>query len=110
MRSRGHFCSPPRTRAAGIRAGAVSGNRWLSHLGSFRPLLAGYSLGARDDQYPSNLRSQCDSGWSEDLLSRSRVEVPQLALDILAEWRKQTIYGRDNDYVLGAALLDFAIP
>jgi len=32
-------------------------------------------------------------------LSRSRVEVPKLALDVLAEWRKQTAYAGDKDYV-----------
>ena len=32
-------------------------------------------------------------------LSRSRVEVPRLALDVLAEWRKRTVYAGDEDYV-----------
>ena len=30
---------------------------------------------------------------AKTLLSRSRVEVPQLALGVLTEWRKQTILG-----------------
>jgi len=32
-------------------------------------------------------------------LSRSRVEVPQLALDVLASWRKETSYAADDDFV-----------
>jgi integrase len=43
-------------------------------------------------------------------LSRSRVEVPQLALDVLAEWRKQTIYARDDDYVFPSVKLGGRCP
>ena len=32
-------------------------------------------------------------------LSRSRVEVPHLALDVLAEWRTQTMYAGEDDFV-----------
>jgi len=32
-------------------------------------------------------------------LSRSRVEVPQLALDVLASWRTETMYAAHNDFV-----------
>lgn len=32
-------------------------------------------------------------------LSRSRVEVPQLALDVLAEWRRERPYAGDDDFV-----------
>lgn len=32
-------------------------------------------------------------------LSRSRVEVPQLALDVLAKWRLETPYPADDDFV-----------
>ncbi len=32
-------------------------------------------------------------------LSRSRVEVPQLALDVLASWSKETTYAADEDFV-----------
>jgi integrase len=32
-------------------------------------------------------------------LSRSRVEVPQLALEVLASWRKETSYAADDDFV-----------
>ncbi len=32
-------------------------------------------------------------------LSRSRVEVPQLALKVLASWRKETSYAADDDFV-----------
>ena len=47
---------------------------------------------------------------AKTLLSRSRVEVPQLALGVLAEWRKQTIYGRDNDYVFPSVKLSGKCP
>jgi len=47
---------------------------------------------------------------AKTLLSRSRVEVPKLALDVLAEWRKQTIYARDNDYVFPSAKLSGKCP
>ena len=32
-------------------------------------------------------------------LSRSRVEAPQLLLDVLAAWRRETMYAGDNDFV-----------
>lgn len=32
-------------------------------------------------------------------LSRSRVEAPQLLLDALAAWRRETMYGDDDDFV-----------
>jgi integrase len=32
-------------------------------------------------------------------LSRSRVEAPQLLLDVLKQWRKETIYAQDDDFV-----------
>ena len=32
-------------------------------------------------------------------LSRSRVEVPQLALTVLAAWKRESMYAADNDYV-----------
>ena len=47
---------------------------------------------------------------AKTLLSRSRVEVPQLVLDLLAEWRKQTIYAGDNDYVFPSVKLSGKCP
>jgi integrase len=47
---------------------------------------------------------------AKTLLSRSRVEVPQLALDVLAEWRKQTIYACDNNYVFPSVKLSGKCP
>jgi integrase len=38
-------------------------------------------------------------------LSRSRVEVPQLALAVLGEWRKETPYSHDDDYVFPSLTL-----
>ncbi len=35
-------------------------------------------------------------------LSRSRVEVPQLVLDVLQAWRKESIYAKDSDYVFAS--------
>jgi integrase len=39
-------------------------------------------------------------------LSRSRVEAPQLLLDVLAAWRRETIYARDDDFVFPSTKLD----
>ena len=61
-----------------------------------------------------SIRQTCVHNVIQDgaktLLSRSRVEVPQLALDVLAEWRKQTIYARDNDYVFPSVKLSGKCP
>jgi len=38
-------------------------------------------------------------------LSRSKVEVPQLALNVLASWRKQTLYAADDDFVFASYTL-----
>jgi integrase len=38
-------------------------------------------------------------------LSRSRVEVPRLAMDVLAAWRKETMYAADDDYVFPSVKL-----
>lgn len=36
---------------------------------------------------------------SKTKLSRSQVELPKLVLDVLASWRKQTMYAGDDDFV-----------
>jgi integrase len=38
-------------------------------------------------------------------LSRSRVEAPQLLLDVLTAWRKQTLYSSDSDFVFPSVKL-----
>jgi integrase len=38
-------------------------------------------------------------------LSRSRVEVPRLAMDVLAAWRKETTYSENDDYVFPSVKL-----
>ena len=43
-------------------------------------------------------------------LSRSRVEVPQLALDVLAEWRTQTMYAGGDDFVFPSIKLSGTQP
>jgi integrase len=39
-------------------------------------------------------------------LSRSRVEAPQLLLDALAAWRRETMYADDDDFVFPSEKLD----
>jgi integrase len=38
-------------------------------------------------------------------LSRSRVEAPQLLLDVMTAWRKQTLYASDSDFVFPSVKL-----
>ena len=61
-----------------------------------------------------SIRQTCVHNVMQDgaktLLSRSRVEVPQLALDVLAEWRKQTMYARASDYVFPSVKLSGKCP
>jgi integrase len=38
-------------------------------------------------------------------LSRSRVEIPQLALDQLARWRRETVYAADDDWIFASIKL-----
>jgi integrase len=39
-------------------------------------------------------------------LSRSRVEAPQLLLDVLAAWRRETMYAEDDDFVFPSEKLN----
>jgi len=38
-------------------------------------------------------------------LSRSRVEVPHLALNVLAAWKRRTMYAAEDDYVFPSTKL-----
>lgn len=42
--------------------------------------------------------------------SRAKVEAPQLLLDVLAEWRKQTLYHEDDDFVFPSEKLSGTQP
>lgn len=39
-------------------------------------------------------------------LSRSRVELPRLVLDVLSAWRQETMYAKDDDYIFASEKLN----
>ena len=86
-----------------LRVGAVSCNLWLSHLGSFSRERAMISI-----------RRTCVHNVIQDgakiPLSRSRVEFRNSLLTVLVEWRNQTIYACDNEYVFPSAKLSGKCP
>lgn len=43
-------------------------------------------------------------------LSRSRVEAPKLLLDVLAAWRKESMYAKDDDYIFASEKLSGSQP
>ena len=51
------------------------------------------------------VRSTIQDG-AKTKLSRSRVEVPQLALSVIASWKRASMYTADDDYVFPSIKLD----